>query len=958
MKKLKMKNRIIWVVLASLLLGSGVFGYIRVIRPTLLGETFGDTQETLPTFRKSGNSILPRDTDADFGLGSSATSSAPFSVNIRGDDVTLYGSGSFTGFGLSDCDADGQTVSWDATTGQFGCGDDDNSGGGGGGLSYIQVRESDGAFANISSLSFEAGHFNITNAAPLSTVKLDWTNGPASRSADQTISGDWDFTNTGSHSAAGEWNFDSNTLVIDSGTDTVSVRTSVPLVRGLTVVGTAGSAAPGGLPNDALTPAVFYNSNAASSDARIAIGSGATGKASVFFGDTGDFTMGRVTYDNNLDAMQLWTADAQQLTINSSGNVGIGTSNIDTKFEVLGTASISGASSFGTNIVVGTPTCIDVDTATCSAFQVVGTDANTAQTQIRYSTSAAGRPRYIFAHSKSATLGTNTALETDDIIGSIEFAPANGTDFEDSAAEIRGVSSKTQVAGSVSGYLLFMTSNDATSPTERMRIGPTGDITFSGVGSSSFAGSLSVAKGLTANSWQGGGLQTCDPTTGKLVYAAGQFSCGTDQAGSGSSLWTQSGNLTYLTDTNDDVAIGGSASTSAPFVVNLTALTDAVIKLGGSTTASLSLGIDDSDSNAFVISTGDTLGTSNLFRLFSGGATLSTNFETTGYASVSRLFMAAGSATAPSIALQSNKQTGFYDLGQFFGITFSGTNRYNLSFTTFESANTGGFSMTGAAGTVNTPAYGFKNDENTGIYRIDTDTLGFSTGGVKRASVSASAWEFNVPASMSSTLWVGGNTTILGTLNVTGLSSFVNASVSGDFEVGTKFKLVGSSGALTHTGSVSFQTLATVSPKFSLFYKGADEITALAPGTSGQVLQSGGTTGAPSWVSPSGGATYGTDIVYNTTSPATAQDLDLSSVVGAAQKMVYLRVELNSNDSCMFAENGRSPQANGDTGGAASVNRQNSNQTLYVLVATDSSGIVEWDCTSGSTATVRVISFW
>ena len=46
--------------------------------------------------------------------------------------------------------------------------------------------------------------------------------------------------------------------------------------------------------------------------------------------------------------------------------------------------------------------------------------------------------------------------------------------------------------------------------------------------SNTFAGSLNVSKGINALSYQGGGLQTCNTTTGKLVWNAGQFSCGTD----------------------------------------------------------------------------------------------------------------------------------------------------------------------------------------------------------------------------------------------------------------------------------------------------------------------------------------------------------------------------------------------------------------------------------------------
>jgi hypothetical protein len=43
--------------------------------------------------------------------------------------ATLYLGGKLEGAGLSDCDGDGQTLGWDATTGRFTCGDDDSGGG-------------------------------------------------------------------------------------------------------------------------------------------------------------------------------------------------------------------------------------------------------------------------------------------------------------------------------------------------------------------------------------------------------------------------------------------------------------------------------------------------------------------------------------------------------------------------------------------------------------------------------------------------------------------------------------------------------------------------------------------------------------------------------------------------------------------------------------------------------------
>lgn len=55
----------------------------------------------------------------------------------------------------------------------------------------FDIRVSGGSFARVSSLSFDAGMFNISNTASRSDITLDWTNGPASRSANESITGNW-----------------------------------------------------------------------------------------------------------------------------------------------------------------------------------------------------------------------------------------------------------------------------------------------------------------------------------------------------------------------------------------------------------------------------------------------------------------------------------------------------------------------------------------------------------------------------------------------------------------------------------------------------------------------------------------------------------------------------------------------------------------------------------------------
>ncbi|MDP3697079.1 MAG: hypothetical protein Q8R55_03535, partial [Candidatus Taylorbacteria bacterium] len=116
-------------------------------------------------------------------------------------NITGHASASqYFGGGLADCDgATTNKLLWDETTGKFSCGTDQSGGGGG---SALQVKEGLTSILNpVATISFDAGGFAVTPSGSAEVVvRIDYTNGPASRAADQTITGFWEFRSGASFS--------------------------------------------------------------------------------------------------------------------------------------------------------------------------------------------------------------------------------------------------------------------------------------------------------------------------------------------------------------------------------------------------------------------------------------------------------------------------------------------------------------------------------------------------------------------------------------------------------------------------------------------------------------------------------------------------------------------------------------------------------------------------------------
>ncbi len=142
---------------------------------------------------------------------------------------------------------------------------------------------------------------------------------------------------TATSTFAGGFAVETSGLVYDYQTNRVGIGTASP-TKTLNVL-TSGTPVLGNSP----TVAIFQNSGAGSTNAEIQIISGTSGLAQIGLGDTVSGQAGLVQYDNLENSLSLWTATTERLTIDSSGNVGIGTTSPFALFSVAGNGYFDGS---------------------------------------------------------------------------------------------------------------------------------------------------------------------------------------------------------------------------------------------------------------------------------------------------------------------------------------------------------------------------------------------------------------------------------------------------------------------------------------------------------------------------------------------------------------------------------------------------------------------------------------
>jgi hypothetical protein len=225
------------------------------------------------------------------------------------------------------------------------------------------------------------------------------------------------------------------------------------------------------------------------------------------FVNTSDSTRGYLAYDYNSEALLLGANAAERARIDSSGRLLVGTSSASQSF----------------------------DGGTTIGAQIEHTGSSNKNLLRLVSNAAANWSSILsFARSRGTTNGAVTAVASDDNLGSLSWAGADGTGHV-LAAQILASVDGTPGANDMPGRLVFSTTADgAATPTERLRITSAGLV---GIGTSAPAfstqiGSTSLSNEVTTNAAGskfgliGGGYNT--PVAGVgLFMSAGLGNAGT-----------------------------------------------------------------------------------------------------------------------------------------------------------------------------------------------------------------------------------------------------------------------------------------------------------------------------------------------------------------------------------------------------------------------------------------------
>ena len=154
--------------------------------------------------------------------------------------------------------------------------------------------------------------------------------------------------------------------------------------------------------------------------------------------------------------------------------------------------------------------------------------------------------------------------------------------------------------------------------------------------------------------------------------------------------------------------------------------------------------------------------------------------------------------------------------------------------------------------------------------------------------------------------------------------------------------------------------IALLTTRGDIIYRGAATWERLVAGAAGTILEMGAND--PAWGAAPARMTIAETEVYSAATPGASAwtDLDLSAVVGANLALVVLKVTAGNNCQWAFRKNGDADEFY--SAGVVMVGCAKAYTTVglfdVVLVATDATGIIEWEASAGvANATIDVMAY-
>jgi hypothetical protein len=288
---------------------------------------------------------------------------------------------------------------------------------------------------------------------------------------------------------------DTNTGIYSPGADQVAVATNGV---GRLVIDSLGRLLIG--ETAAATSESFLTVKNGSGACELNIMSSSTSASIINLGDTGDYNIGRIKYDQSGNSLQFDTFNAERMRITSAGLVGIGTSSPDAPFHVRGAQPYaSSANSLVTSVTKAAAKVTGSSDASTSLYIGVETSNANPYLQVSNATGTISDPLLLQPFGGRVGIGTQSPAQVLDVRGGVNRTPiafkgtGSGTGYLYADNSSFGI--KTS-AGSLTGTDAFVGVDTAnhilflTSGTEKARIDSSGRL---GIGTSSPTELLAVS---------------------------------------------------------------------------------------------------------------------------------------------------------------------------------------------------------------------------------------------------------------------------------------------------------------------------------------------------------------------------------------------------------------------------------------------------------------------------------